>query len=317
MRERKFGNVLIALVACLGMSTIAAADVRTVRDTDGRDVKITDTTRIVTIGGAVTEIVFALGHGDRVVAVDQTSSYPPAANGKPNVGYMRALSAEGVLSLAPTLVLAIEGSGPPAVIDVLSRAAVPFVIVPEGYDQESVLRKVRFIASVLGEHERGENMAHAMAADFAKLQATRDAIDRQRKGIFVLAVGSGTPTVAGSDTGAEGLFALGGVVNAIDGFAGYKPAVAESTLAAAPEVVVTMRERNHGLGAEAMFALPAFAGTPAARERRLVSVPSYFLTFGPRTAHAARELVADVYPELSVPALPLRPWTDSTIRAAQ
>jgi iron complex transport system substrate-binding protein len=316
MPTGKFGiSFVAALVALFGAAGFA--DARSVRDAAGRTVEIADTARIVTIGGAVTEIVFALGHGDRVVAVDQTSAYPPAARAKPNVGYMRALSAEGVLALAPTLVLAIEGSGPPAVIDVLSRASVPFVLVPEGYDREAVLRKVRFIAEVLGENERGETMARALAEDFAALQLARAAITRPRAGVFVLAVGNGTPTVAGSRTGAEGLFALGGVRNAIHGFSGYKPAVAESTLAAAPDVVVTMRGHNHAMAADEMFALPAFAGTPAARERRLIPVPSYFLTFGPRTAHAARDLIVGVYPELSVPALPRRPWTDPPLRAAQ
>jgi iron complex transport system substrate-binding protein len=74
-------------------------------------------------------------------------------------------------------------------------------------------------------------------------------------------------------------------------------------------VVVTMIERNHGLDAETMFALPAFAGTPAARARRLVPISSYYLNFGPRAAHAVRDLAASVYPELNLPALPARSWT--------
>lgn len=302
------------LVACAALvftfsAMPVSAGARAVKDATGRTVEIADTSRIVTVGGAVTEIAYALGFGDRVVAVDITSSFPADVKAKPSVGYMRALSPEGVIALAPKIVLAIAGSGPPDAIEVLSRASIPFVIVPEGYDEAAVLRKVRFVAEALGVPEKGEAMAKQIAEDFATLAAMRAKIASRRSAVFVLAVGNGTPTVAGEDTSAEGIFKLAGVENTIKGMKGYKPATPEATLAAAPQAVVTMIERNHGLGPEVMFALPAFAGTPAAKEKRLVAVPSYYLTFGPRTAHAAQKLAAGIYPELSLPQLPPRPWT--------
>jgi iron complex transport system substrate-binding protein len=304
--------VCVYALAALGFSPLVAnAGAWTVKDASGRSIEIADTTRIVTVGGAVTEIVYALGFGDRVVAVDITSSYPASIKGKPSVGYMRALSPEGVIALAPKLVLAIEGSGPPDSIEVLSRASIPFVVVPEGHDEAAVLRKVRFIAEALGVPEKGEAMAKQIAEDFAAVNAMRAKISSRRSAVFVLAVGNGTPTVAGEQTSAEGIFKLAGVDNAIRGMNGYKPATPEATLAAAPQAVVTMLERSHGLGPDVMFALPAFAGTPAANDKRLVAVPSYYLTFGPRTAHAAQMLAASIYPELALPKLPPRPWTEA------
>jgi len=299
---------ILAYLPCASGHT---ADVRTVTSGDGRKVEIRDTSRIVTIGAAVTETVFALGHGKEVVAVDQTSTFPAAVREKPNVGYMRALSAEGVLSLAPTLIIATEGSGPPDVIGNLSRAGVPFVLVPEGYDEATIFRKVRVIAEVLGEKERGEAMIRAMQEDFRVVQAQRGKIQKSRKAVFVLAMGGGSPTVGGAETSADGILNMAGVENAMKSVHGYKPAVAESTLAAAPEVVITMLERNHGLDAKTMFSQAAFAGTPAARDQRLISIPSYYLSFGPRTAHAASRLAAEVYPELDLPKLPPRPWTSA------
>jgi len=296
-------------------SFAANAGAWTITDAAGRKTEIADVSRIVTVGGAVTEIVYALGFGDRVVAVDITSSYPAEVKGKPSVGYMRALSPEGVLALSPKIVLAIEGSGPPDAIEVLSRASVPFVIVPEGYDEASVLRKIRFIAQALGVPEKGEAISKQVAEDFAALNDMRSKIGTRRSAVFVLAVGNGTPTVAGDRTSAEGVFELAGVDNAIKGMNGFKPATPEATLAAAPQAVITMIERNHGLGPDVMFALPAFAGTPAARDKRLVPIPSYFLTFGPRTAHAAQKLAASIYPELSLPQLPPRPWTEAETAA--
>jgi iron complex transport system substrate-binding protein len=297
------------LVFASGIATAQTA--RTILSGDGSQIEVRDTSRIVTIGSAVTEIVFALGHGKDVVAVDQTSTFPPSVPTKPNVGYMRALSAEGVISVSPTLIIAIEGSGPPDVIAVLSRAAIPFIVVPEGYNERAVLRKIELIADVLGEEERGRAMARSIADDFRSLQSLRERIAKRKKGVFVLAVGSGTPTVGGSKTSADGILSLGGVDNAIKDMTGFKPIVAESALAAAPEVVITMKERNHALDADAMFALPAFAATPAARDKRLIAIPSYYLNFGPRTAHAGQHLAAAVYPDLSLPALPSRPWTEA------
>lgn len=92
-----------ALAASLAFGGVAQAD--TVE-------KITDTSRLVSVGGAVTEIVYALGAGDRLVARDQTSTYPEEARKLVDVGYMRRLSPEGVLSVNPTGILLSEGSGP-------------------------------------------------------------------------------------------------------------------------------------------------------------------------------------------------------------
>ncbi len=310
---RRLPSLFAAAFALAYLPCVVAlpADIRTVMSWDGRKVEIRDISRIVTIGGAVTEIVFALGHGKDVVAVDQTSTFPPAVRGMPNVGYMRALATEGILSLAPTLIVATEGSGPPDVIAILSGAAVPFVIVPEGHDETAVIQKVRLIAAALGEVKRGEEMVRALQDDFRAVKEQREKIAKMRKGVFVLAVGSGSPTVGGAETGADGIFEMAGVENAMKAIHGYKPAAAESTLAAAPDVVVTMIERNHGLDADAMFSQTAFLGTPAARDKRLVSIPSYYLSFGPRTAHAANLLAAAVYPELKIPPLPVRAWTSA------
>lgn len=308
-----FAGIVLAI-----SSFSASADAWTVKDAAGRTVEVADTSRIVTIGGAVTEIVYALGFGDRVIAIDLTSTYPAAAKNRPSIGYMRALAPEGVLSLGPSIVLAIEGSGPAEAIEVLSRASIPFVLVPEGYDEEGVLRKIRFVAQALGVPEKGEQLARTVADDFAaarKLLAQK--VTRKRTAVFVLATGSGTPTIAGRHTSAEGILTLAHVDNAISSVNGFKQATPEATLAAQPQAIIMLLERNHAMNADAVFALPAFATTPAAKDKRLVLIPSYYLTFGPRTAHAMRDLAAEIYPELDLPKLPPRPWTEAEPTAAK
>jgi heme transport system substrate-binding protein len=308
MMRRFSSRLAVAASLLLALASTGAAEGRTITDAAGRTVEVTDASRIVAIGGSVTEILFALGAGDRVIGVDQTSTFPAAARDKKNVGYMRALSPEGVLSLAPSLVIAIEGAGPPEVIEVLKRASVPLVIVPEVHDADGVVRKIRLIAETIGVD--GEGLAKAVASDFAVLADIRARITAHRKAVFVLAIGGGTPIVAGKGTSAEAIMTLAGADNALTGMTGFKPAVAEATLAAEPDAVVIMADRDHTMSPDSLFALPAFAGTPAARARRLIGLPGlYLLGFGPRTAHAARDLAAALYPELKLPALPGRPWT--------
>ena len=111
---------------------------------------------VVSIGGAVTEIIFALGAQDQVVARDTTSSYPPEAAALPDVGYMRALSPEGVLATGPKLIIAEEGAGPPETIEVLAQADIPFVTVPDDYTAEGVSAKIRAVGQALGKGPQAE-----------------------------------------------------------------------------------------------------------------------------------------------------------------
>lgn len=305
--------MLLRPVACLfafaATLAVAHAEPRTLTDAAGRTVTVNDASRIASIGGAVTEILFALGLEKEIVAVDLTSTFPARATQKANVGYMRQLSAEGVLSVNPTLVLAVEGSGPKTTIEVLESASIPFLLVPEAHDAETMARKIRFVAEAAGVPERGEELARTVLGDLAQFEAERAGITTPRKAAFVLAMGNGAPMVAGDNTLASAIFALAGVENALGGFTGYKPANEEAALASDADAVVIMAERKSDLTPEVIFASSAFAGTPAAKARRLVALPgSYLLGFGPRIAHAARDLAAGVYPEANLPPLPDRPW---------
>ncbi|MBN8997223.1 MAG: ABC transporter substrate-binding protein [Rhizobiales bacterium] len=302
-------KLLAALLLAL-LAAPAVAEPITIVDAAGRSVAIADTSRIVAIGGTVTEILYALGVEDRIVGVDQTSNYPEAAAAKPNVGYMRQLSPEGVLSLRPSLVVAIEDSGPKDTIDVLERASVPFILVPKAHDAAGVVKTIRFVAEAVGEKNKGEALAAAVGEDLATVEKMRDRITEKRKAVFILGMNGTSLMVAGSHTGAADIFALAGVDNALAAMEGYKPAGDEATLAAAPQALVMMSERTGGITDDAVFAAPALAATPAAKDRRLIRMSgTYLLNFGPRTAHAARDLAAAVYPDLKLPVLPARPWT--------
>jgi iron complex transport system substrate-binding protein len=235
-----------------------------------------------------------------VIAVDTTSLYPPRALAtKPNVGYMRALSPEGVIGLNPSLIIALEAAGPKETIAVLDAAGVPFVRVPESFDGDGIVEKIRLVGAAAGAPERGACFAAAVGRDLARLAALRKKIARPKRVMFVLSLANGRPMVAGRNTAADGIIRLAGGTNAIAEFDGYKPLSDESVIGARPDAILAMQRTGAKLTADDVFVLPAFSLTPAAKAKAFISMEGlYLLGFGPRTALAARDLAAALYPEL-------------------
>ncbi|GAB4227361.1 MAG: hemin ABC transporter substrate-binding protein [Kiloniellaceae bacterium] len=297
--------VLAALLfAATGMGGAAAAG--TLVDATGKEVTVTANQRIVSVGGAVTEIVYALGLDDRLLAVDSTSLHPAAATELPDVGYMRQLSAEPILALGPEVVLAIEDAGPPAALDQIRDAGVPVVVVPDDYTPDGVLDKIDMVAAALGVEAKGRELRDKVAADLAAVRQVFSAVEARPRVLFLLAVSrSRAAMAAGGATSAEGIIELAGGVNAVDGFESYRPLSPEAAVTAAPEVLL-IGQRSLDLlgGREALLEIPEIALTPAARNGRIVVMDTLLLLgFGPRTAQAAAELGRQLHPTLAVPVL--------------
>jgi iron complex transport system substrate-binding protein len=288
---------VFALGAAIAGSPAGADPVR-VRDASGYRVDFRDTSRIVAIGGAVTEILYALGAERQIVAVDTSSLFPAQAlKDKPNVGYMRQLSAEGVLALSPSLVLATEGSGPPAVIDILQASGIAFVHVPDRFTGEGILEKIRLIGRTIGRSAEAECLAESVRADLDALALSRGQIDKPARVLFVLSFANGRPMVAGRSTAADGIIHLAGAENAITEFDGYKTVSDEAILAAQPDLILAIERPGFRLSAADIFSRPAFSLTPAARKKAFISMDGlYLLGFGPRTAQAASDLRRAIYP---------------------
>ncbi|MGO4526608.1 hemin ABC transporter substrate-binding protein [Microvirga sp. 2MCAF35] len=263
-----------------------------------RRAKAASAPRIVSVGGAVTEILYRLGQEAGIVGVDSTSLYPAEAlKTNVNVGYIRALGAEGVLSLDPTLVIAAEGAGPPDAIRLIEQAGIKILRVPDRPSADGIVERVKVIAQTLDVPERGAALIQEIEAGFAELTATRTRIKQPTRALFVLSLQNGRPLVGGQGTTADAMLSLAGAANAASSLSGWKPMSDEGLIAAAPDAIVMM---NHGPGGAAQdpFTFPAFAATPAAARHRLVVMDSlYLLGFGPRTPAAARELMAALHPD--------------------
>jgi iron complex transport system substrate-binding protein len=293
----------LALLAlcCLLPFGAARADGIIVHDARDRDVVIDDPSRIVSIGGAITEILYALGFEDRVTGVDSTSLYPPAAlREKPDVGYMRQLSPEGVLGLHPSLVLAVQGSGPKETMDVLEAAKVPLVLVPETFSETGLIEKIKLVGHAMGADPRAACLSAAVEHDLSELRALRAKVTRPARVMFVMSLLNGRAMAAGHKTAADEIIRLAGGVNAIDGYDGYKPINDEAIVVAKPDVVLSIERGKDSLTSEAVFTHPAFALTPVAANKAFISMEGlYLLGFGPRTAAAARDLSVKLYPALA------------------
>ncbi|MDX6748574.1 ABC transporter substrate-binding protein [Geminicoccaceae bacterium 1502E] len=256
--------------------------------------------RVVSIGGAVTEIAYALGAGDALVAVDSTSTFPPEAGKLPDVGYMRALSAEPIAALRPDLVLAVEGSGPAAALRQIGQAGLRLELIDEEPGVDAVLTRIGRVAALLDREQEGERLAAKVAGELERAGALVARATGRPRVLFVLGAGRGAPQAAGQDTAAARIIGLAGGVNAIEGYDGYKPLSAEAAVAAAPDVILAMDATVEALGGAApMLDLPELRQTPAARAGRLVAMDGLLLLgFGPRTGQAVESLARALHPEL-------------------
>jgi iron complex transport system substrate-binding protein len=292
------------LVALLVVSLAPLPAVGDPREASGSGVaQIEQPARVVSAGGVVTEIVYALDRSDALVGVDTTSTYPGTAlKEKPNVGYVRALSSEGLLSLKPNAIIAIESAGPPDILKTVEEAGVRIYRVPEIATPAGISAKIKEIAELLGETEKGAALAADVDKQFASVEALRAKIEKPRRALFILSFLNGRAMVGGRNTSADGIIALAGLQNAAPMLEGWKPISDEALFEAAPDVIIAMSHGPQDVTIKSIMSVPAFAATPAAKSKSiLIFDGGYLLGFGPRTPHAARELLLAAYPELAKP----------------
>lgn len=249
--------------------------------------------RIVSVGGGLTEIIYALGAEKELVGVDTTSLYPEAATKLPSVGYARALSSEGILALSPTLVLATEDAGPPAVLRQVGTAGVPVSILSANDKFEGVIERIQHLGSLIERSVQASQLESQLRQDWQRARAP--ILARKTSAPRVLFILSHSPAqimVGGRKTSADAMIAYAGARNAVDGFDGFKPLTPEAVIAAQPDIVL-FTEQGMGVvgGVDGALKLPGLAQTPAGQKRRIVALEAMFmLGFGPRLPQALSAL---------------------------
>jgi iron complex transport system substrate-binding protein len=297
------GRIVMALI--LALSVLApscgfkATAAETVVDALGRTVAPGPATRILTLGSDVTEIVHALGAGERIIAVDRGSKYPASVAQKPNVGYRRQLSVEGLVALRPDLILAAQDSGPPEAVEVLRSLAIPVVFVPEDNSPQGIERKIILIAAALRLEEKGEEVSRDVLDAFRAAADLAAKIPAERRKKIVFFHGLVRLSAAGAGTAADAIIRYAGGINPMAVVKGYKPASEEKLIEMAPNVILMMSDGKGGPTAEQVFGTRALSATPAAKTKALIVLDgAYMIGFGPRTADAIRDLAQALYPEV-------------------
>ncbi|QKV53666.1 heme/hemin ABC transporter substrate-binding protein [Comamonas antarctica] len=247
--------------------------------------------RVVGLGGPVTEIVYALGAGDRLVGADASSIYPPAAQQLPKVGYYRSFSIEGVASLKPDLVLASDQSGPPQALEQLRKLGSPVVLLPSDPSLEALDQRIMGVARALEIEARGAALVRRIHAELKALPA-----NGSKPRVLLVSSHTGKLQGAGGDTAAAAMLQLIGATNVLASQQGYKPLSAEAAVALRPDVIVTSTLSVESSGSvEAFLAQPGLGATPAAKGRRVVVMEDLLLLgFGPRLPEALRQLQAGI-----------------------
>jgi iron complex transport system substrate-binding protein len=303
LRASLAGVLLVAMLPILAMCQSSPALAQTtLTDHTGREVRISDSSKIISIGGDITEILYAIGAEKRIVAVDSTSQFPPRAlKEKKDIGYLRALSTEGVLSVDASLIIASDRTGPPEVVKALKASPVPYFEIREEYTRAGLAGKVRTVSRVVGLESAGENLATQIERDFAALDKLRASITKPVRALFVLTVANGRATVGGADTSADAILKLAGAVNAAASVPGFKPLSDEALVELQPDAIVTMRRTNSGAhDVDQLTNMKGMSATPAVANNRIITMDGlYMLGFGPRTAAAALELMQGFYPDLA------------------
>ncbi len=273
----------------------------TVLSADGREVTVTDTSRIVSLWGNITEVVYGLGLGDSVVGRDSSATFPEVAD-LPLVTRAHDTSAEGVLALNPTLVLASSGnSGPAAALDHIRNVGIPVIVFDDPDGVDDIAPRIREIAAALGVPNAGEELVAITQASIAESQdEIPDEAEPLRVAFLYMRGTAGVYLIAGPGSGADSMIAAAGGVDAGTAMGlddAFTPITSEALAQAAPDVILMTTSGLASVGGiEGLVEIPGIAQTPAGKERRIVTIEDSLLySYGPRTHVAIRLLIQQFY----------------------
>lgn len=295
------GQTATEPAASVADERVAASDLpQTVQSDDGREVVVEDVSRIVSLAGSVTEVLFDLGLGANIVGRDISTTLAEASE-IPLVTQGHELSAESVLSLRPTLVLAPDDAGPPEALEQIRNVGIPVVVFPSPDSVDGIAARIEAIATAVG---MGSGAAAVIDATQAELAALQDEIPADaevpRVAFLYLRGHSGVYLLGGPGAGTDSLIEAAGGLDAgteIGLDEEFSSLTSEALVEAAPDAfLVTTTGLESVGGIDGLLELPGVAQTPAGQNRRVVAVEDGLLfSFGSRTPDAIASIIAQLY----------------------
>ncbi len=255
--------------------------------------------RIITAGSALTETVCALGDCDKIVASDRTSLYPESIQKLPSIGYRGSISAEGIISLKPTLIIAEKDYVKDEVLAQLTSSGIKLLIIDRKMTVEDTKKYIAQIAEVLNRQAEGKKLIAEIDADLNEAKALISRATSKPKVLGVYNRGASTISMAGKDTFGE-IINYTGAQNVFTSVEGYKPLNTEALIAGNPDYLITT---SYGLesigGIDGFLKIPGVAQTTAGRKKQVIAIDTLMLTnFGPRVGKAIKEIIYLIHPEL-------------------
>ena len=252
--------------------------------------------RIVVAGGSLSELIYALGAGDKVVGVDETTSYPPETAALPHIGYWKQLSSEGILSLKPTRFITWQDAGPQLVFDQLRSQHVAVLTLPRvPATVEQMYANIRTLARELGDEERGAALVNTLSQRLEKVAQSSASKPAPVSALFILSAGGSAPQVAGKGSVADAIMTLAGARNVAQ-HPQYRSYSAEALIAANPEVIIVTSQMVNG-DLSRLSTIAGLTRTNAWKNQRIVMLDqSLILGMGPRVADAVETLHRQFWP---------------------
>ena len=258
--------------------------------------------RWVSAGGALSEWISALGGESKLVGVDTTSQHPESLKALPSIGYQRQLSAEGILSLRPQILVGTEEVGPPPVLSQVRSAGVQVELFSAQPDLPTLQGNLQHLGKLLGAEDQASQVfqIYQRQLDQQKIRVTRAQLKEKSPGVLLLlGHAGGKPLIAGKDTAADWLLQQAGGHN-LATHTGYKPFSVESLFSLDPEMLVFADRALTGDAARAALFKenPILSSTRAAKDGRVMELDPTLLVggLGPRLPEALKKLSDAFYP---------------------
>jgi iron complex transport system substrate-binding protein len=275
--------VLVATISCKKEET-TMPDTTTTVDT----VVKTEAHKIVSLNGAVTEVIAALGHEKEIIGVDVTSTYPESVKKTAkDLGHVRTISIEGIMALQPTLIIGTEKDLSPELLEKIKKSGVKAELFKQEFTPEGTKKLIEDVANLLGE-KNYKPLEDKVDADLKNVKPLAAA----PKVLFIYARGANMLMVSGTNTPVDKVIALAGGKNAVTDFEDYKPLTPEALIKGNPDVILMFDSGLESLGGAAgALKIPGVDKTNAGKNKKIIALDGGLLSgFGPRLGEAATQL---------------------------
>ena len=276
-------NIILFFLICLFSNTLFSQEKYCLLASDD--------SRIVAAGGSITEILFFLGQEKKIVALDVTSTYPEQTKKLPSIGYVRGLSAEGILSMNPSLIIGENDMGPPTVVNQLREIDIDLRTIPEDQSVEGILQKIYCVASILDiEDIAKEKIDIELSSPITELNnIVKSKKIEEVKIMLILSMKGSSPIVAGRNTSGHGYIEMIGAKNAFDSFEGWQVVSSESILKENPDfIILPQRDLHKNSDVSKIIDDPIFSNINAGKQNNFIFDDGMaILGFSPRTIKSA------------------------------